>query len=181
MQNLVVVPGQPLKGDICVPGDKSITHRAMILGALARGESQFPRWLYSQDTLASKDCLSSLGIPIEGDHLILKIQGGEWKQPLCPLNTKGSGTTMRLLAGALCGQTFATILDGNEQLRRRPMDRIILPLKLMNAKIEGEKNYAPLKIEPAILQGISYKMPVASAQVKSALLLAGLFAKEALA
>lgn len=177
MAKVIVNPSSSLKGSVCVPGDKSLTHRAMLLGSLAKGTSNFSQWLISHDTLATRDCLMSLGVPIESNSGILHVQGKEYKKPLHTLDAKGSGTTMRLLMGLLCCQNFSSILDGNEQLRHRPMDRVVLPLQLMGAKIESQKGYAPLRIQPSELHGINYTMPVASAQVKSALILAGLFAK----
>ncbi|MGQ9909052.1 MAG: 3-phosphoshikimate 1-carboxyvinyltransferase [Candidatus Flexifilum sp.] len=173
----VVRPGTPLHGTIRVPGDKSISHRAVFFGALAQGTTRVRGWLPAGDTLASLGAVRALGVPVErpaADELI--IHGGALHPPAEPLNLVNAGTGIRLLAGILCGQPFPSILDGSEQLRRRPMKRIIEPLRLMGAEIQGTNDRAPLYVQPAALKGIQYDMPVASAQVKSAILLAGLFA-----
>lgn len=173
----IVRPGGALRGTARVPGDKSISHRAVFFGALASGTTRVRRWLPAGDTLASLGAARALGVTIEEPQPgELVIHGGELRPPQAPLNLVNAGTGIRLLAGILCGQPFGSILDGSEQLRRRPMKRIIEPLRLMGAHIEGSNDRAPLTIEPAALRGIHYDMPVASAQVKSAILLAGLFA-----
>lgn len=173
----IVRPGSALQGTARVPGDKSISHRAVFFGALASGTTTVRRWLPAGDTLASLGAARALGVIIEEPQPgELVIHGGELHPPQAPLNLVNAGTGIRLLSGILCGQRFGSILDGSEQLRRRPMKRIIEPLRLMGAHIEGSNDRAPLTIEPAALKGIRYDMPVASAQVKSAILLAGLFA-----
>jgi 3-phosphoshikimate 1-carboxyvinyltransferase len=175
---------KPLRGRISVPGDKSISHRAVLLGALADGVSLVRNWLPAGDTLATLEVARSLGVPIEVDQkniwswdLRIEGQGLKGLKALdSPLNCQNAGTAMRLLAGIMAGQTFPAVIDGSEQLRKRPMRRIIDPLSQMGAKITGSDGRAPLSIIPANLHGIAYEMPVASAQVKSAILLAGLYA-----
>ena len=149
----------------------------MLLGALAEGTSHVRGWLAAGDTEASLRAIQSLGVSVERDGLHqLTIHGGTLRQPTEALNLVNAGTGFRLLAGIMAGQSFPGALDGSDQLRRRPMKRIIEPLQQMGAQIESENMRAPLYIKPAQLIGIEYKMPVASAQVKSAILLAGLFA-----
>lgn len=179
MQNskLHIRPTQALKGTITVPGDKSLSHRAVMFGALANGISQVRGWLPAGDTEASLATIQALGIQIDRhDKNTLTVHGGKFTPPSAPLNLVNAGTGIRLLAGIMVGQPFASVLDGSEQLRRRPMKRIIEPLRLMGAEINAQNDRAPLYISPANLTGITYTMPMASAQVKSALLLAGLFA-----
>ncbi len=178
----VVKPGQALSGTTTVPGDKSISHRAVLFGALANGATHVRGWLAAGDTEASLATIQALGIPVDrhGKN-VLTIHGGRFRAPDVPLNLVNAGTGIRLLAGIMCGQPFPSVLDGSEQLRRRPMKRIITPLRMMGADITGANDRAPLTIKPADLRGIIYDMPVASAQVKSAVLLAGLFAKGATA
>jgi len=174
-----VRPGGALAGQTGVPGDKSLSHRALILGALAEGTSTVLGFLPAGDTLATLDCIRALGIAVEGRNGTLTVAGrglGGLSAPLAPLNCVHAGTAMRLLAGVLAGQPFASVLDGSAQLRRRPMRRITDPLREMGARIEDTDGRAPLRFAPARLRGITYPMPVASAQVKSCLLLAGLFA-----
>ncbi|MFW5691085.1 MAG: 3-phosphoshikimate 1-carboxyvinyltransferase [Chloroflexota bacterium] len=178
LERLRVLPGAALRGTVQVPGDKSISHRAVLFGGLlARGESRVRGWLPAGDTLASLRAVQALGVAVErqgaGD---LIIQSSELRQPEGPVDLVNAGTGIRLLAGIMAGQNFPVVLDGSPQLRRRPMRRIIAPLRQMGADISGEDDRAPLTIRPAMLHGITYTLPVASAQVKSALLLAGLFA-----
>ncbi len=174
----LVNPGQPLRGTTTVPGDKSISHRGVLFGALADGETHIRDWLPAGDTEASLRAVQTLGVPVERHSKTeLTIGGGGLKPPRGVLDLVNAGTGIRLLAGIMVGQPFESVLDGSEQLRRRPMNRIINPLQQMGAKIEGSNGRAPLHIQPAQLRGIRYAMPVASAQVKSAVLLAGLFAE----
>ncbi len=174
----IVRPGGALKGEATVPGDKSISHRAVLFGALANGVTHVHKWLAAGDTEASLASIQALGVPVErkgaGD---LTIHGGELREPGAPLDLVNAGTGIRLLTGIMVGQSFGSVLDGSDQLRRRPMNRIINPLRQMGAEISGVNGYAPLTIKPAALHGIHYEMPVASAQVKSAILLAALFAQ----
>lgn len=176
----IVESGAPLKGEIHVPGDKSISHRSvMFAGLLARGESRVRGWLRAGDTLATLGAVRALGIQVDevsGTELV--IHGAEPKAPSAPLNLVNAGTGIRLIAGIMAGMPFPVTLDGSEQLRRRPMGRIMNPLREMGASISGENDRAPLHVQPAALKGVTYEMPVASGQVKSALLLAGLFAED---
>ncbi|MCY4247934.1 MAG: 3-phosphoshikimate 1-carboxyvinyltransferase [Chloroflexi bacterium] len=169
--------GGSLRGEARVPGDKSISHRAVMLAALARGRSRIRGWLAAGDTDATLGAMQSLGAQIERvDANTLLIDGGPLQEPPAALDLKNAGTGIRLLAGLLAGQPFASALDGSAQLRRRPMKRITAPLQLMGAAIEAVDGCCPLTITPSALRGITYAMPIASAQVKSAILLAGLHA-----
>ncbi|GIK29423.1 MAG: 3-phosphoshikimate 1-carboxyvinyltransferase [Anaerolineae bacterium] len=173
-----VRPSPALAGMTTVPGDKSLSHRAVLFGALAGGTSTVRGWLAAGDTEASLATIQALGVRVKRHDLnTLTIHGGALQPPGAPLNLVNAGTGIRLLAGIMVGQSFASVLDGSEQLRRRPMKRIIEPLGRMGAKIASNDGRAPLSIEPAPLHGIHYDMPMASAQVKSAVLLAGLFAE----
>ncbi|MCS7221412.1 MAG: 3-phosphoshikimate 1-carboxyvinyltransferase [Anaerolineae bacterium] len=182
MVQLRVRPGDPLRGRTRVPGDKSISNRFLILAALAEGESHACGWLASEDTLATLRCMAMLGAEIERSEEAEVIVWGRGlrslREPSDVLYCESSGTTIRLLAGLLAGQPFTSVLTGSEQLRRRPMGRVAQPLRQMGATILGRDggNLPPLAIHGGNLSGIEYALPVASAQVKSALLLAGLFA-----
>ena len=175
----------PLQGVVSVPGDKSISHRAVMLASLAEGTSIIRRWLPAGDTLATLNIVQSLGVSVQIEKQSdtawdLTIEGRGlhgWQAPDAPLDCRNAGTGMRLLAGLLTGQSFPSVLDGSEQLRQRPMRRITEPLGKMGATIVAENGRAPLTISPSQLHGIEYRMMVASAQVKSAILLAGLYAK----
>ena len=173
--------GAALRGRATVPGDKSLSHRALLLGMLAAGETRIRGWLAAGDTEATLGACRALGVPIERGDGEIRLRGGELRAPQEALNLRHAGTGFRLLAGILAGQRFASTLDGSAQLRRRPMRRIIAPLQTMGANINAPGNIAPLCIQPARLHGIHYRLPVASAQVKSAILLAGLFAHGATA
>lgn len=182
MALLTITPGGPLKGTISVPGDKSITHRAIILCALAEGESTLFGHCRGEDCLNTMRAFRAMGIRIEESQDRLRVHGkGPWglSEPDRPLDCGNSGTGVRLLAGLLAGQDFFSILTGDESVRRRPMGRVVKPLRDMGAIISGRKGgeLAPLAITGRRLRGITYHSPVASAQVKSALLLAGLYAE----
>jgi 3-phosphoshikimate 1-carboxyvinyltransferase len=167
----------PLSGDIEVGPDKSISHRAVILSALAEGTGTIKNCLLAADTLSTIGCMQKLGIRLEQqkNEIIIQGQGIQGFKPSdTVLECGNSGTTMRLMAGLLAGQNFTCTLSGDESLNRRPMKRVIEPLSLMGAKISGKNSFPPLTIEGGHLKGITYELPVASAQVKSALLLAGL-------
>ncbi len=167
----------PLRGDLTVPGDKSISHRAVMLASIAKGKSQIRNWLAAGDTEATLSAMENLGADIiRHDANTLTIDGGNLQEADRPLNLMNAGTGIRLLAGIMVGQPFPSVLDGSGQLRRRPMKRITTPLRMMGAHIESTSGCCPLQINPATLKGISYHMPIASGQVKSAILLAGLFA-----
>lgn len=177
-----VQPGAALCGTTSVPGDKSISHRAVLFGALAKGATQVGGWLAAGDTEASLASIQALGVKVERHSTNdLTIHGGKLHPPTAPLNLVNAGTGIRLIAGIMVGQPFESVLDGSEQLRRRPMKRILTPLHMMGANINAVDGRAPLTIKPATLHGIKYDLPMASAQVKSAVLLAGLFAKGATA
>ena len=172
----------PLQGVLEVPGDKSISHRALLLGALANGESHIDGILRSGDCLATRACLHALGVRVEdgaedGSVVVHGVGLGGLTAPTGPIDCRRSGTTMRLLTGVLAGQTFRSTLTGDDQLLRRPMRRIVDPLRVMGAKIQATDAHAPLLIHGTKLRGASHRPEVASAQVKSALLLAGLTAE----
>lgn len=170
-----------LKGIVKIPGDKSISHRGIMLGALANGKTEINHFLQGADCLSTIDCFRKLGISIENNGSTVLIEG-KGLHGLSPskeiLDVGNSGTTTRILSGILAGQTFETTLNGDESIQRRPMNRIITPLKEMGAKIESLRNNgcAPLKITGTPLKGIHYFSPVASAQVKSCVLFAGFYA-----
>jgi len=174
-----------LKGTITVPGDKSISHRAVVLAALAEGTSYIEQWLPAGDCWATVHALRALGVRIEAaqhneDAADLIVHGvGKYglRPPAAPINCQGSGTTMRTLAGVLAGQPFAAVLDGHDGLRRRPMERVARPLRQMGATVETNDGRPPLRIKGGNLSAIRYTMPIPSGQVKSAILLAGLYAK----
>lgn len=168
-----------------VPGDKSISHRSAILAALAQGRSEISHYSAAADCQSTLDCLASLGVGVEkigrngGAQVAITGSGVDGLQASRrPLDAGNSGTTMRLLAGILAGQRFDSTLTGDSSLRQRPMRRVIEPLERMGARIQArEANFAPLEIKGTALKPIQYTLPVASAQVKSAVLLAGLFAE----
>lgn len=172
-----------LRGVITIPGDKSISHRAVMFGSLANGTTEITNFLQGADCLATIDCFRKMGIEIEVSPEIIRICGKGLhglSAPQSVLDTKNSGTTTRLISGILAGQNFETILSGDASLNTRPMGRIIEPLSLMGGRIESMhgNNCAPLRISPSLLRGIHYHSKVASAQVKSAILLAGLYADQ---
>ena len=179
---LVIEKINQLKGNISVPGDKSISHRSLILGSIAQGETRIYNFLNSLDCLQTFECMQSLGAEIElGEDNFIKIKGkGLYglQEPKDMLEVGNSGTTIRLLAGLLSGQNFYSVLNGDNSIRKRPMKRVVQPLRLMGADIWGREDgqLAPLSIKGSLLNPLQYTLPVASAQVKSALLLAGLYA-----
>jgi 3-phosphoshikimate 1-carboxyvinyltransferase len=180
MSRLTVQPSGPLMGQVRVPGDKSISHRALMFGALADGRSRIDGFLPSGDCLATLGCLEALGAEIDRhDETTFTVHGRGLRglqKPTGPLDCIRSGTTMRLMAGILAGQSFDCTLTGDPQLLRRPMRRITEPLRAMGAEVEDADGCAPLIIHGRGLQGHDHTLAVASAQVKSALLLAGLYA-----
>jgi 3-phosphoshikimate 1-carboxyvinyltransferase len=175
-----VRPARTITGSVEVPGDKSISHRFAMLASLAEGVSEISHFSAAADCRSTLDCLSRLGVRIEkkGDSLRITGNGlGGLRPPRRTLNAGNSGTTMRLMAGILSGQEFRSKIDGDNSLRRRPMLRVIEPLEKMGARIHArEGGRAPLEIEGTQLSPIEYTLPVPSAQVKSAVLLAGIFA-----
>lgn len=177
--NYKVAPGGALAGAIRVPGDKSISHRSIMLGSLADGVTEISGFLEGEDALATLNAFRAMGVRIDGPQQgRVTIHGAGidgLHAPAGPLDMGNSGTSMRLLAGILAGQPFAATLVGDPSLSRRPMNRVAIPLRQMGAQIEtGEGGRPPLHIQGGALRGIDYDMPMASAQVKSSLLLAGL-------
>lgn len=171
----------PLKGTVTVPGDKSISHRAVMFGALSEGTTRVTNFLQGADCLSTIDCFQKLGVRIENrpEEILIHGQGLHGlKAPQSALDTGNSGTTTRLICGILAGQSFPTELNGDASIQSRPMRRIMTPLAQMGAQIRSLRgnDCAPLKIQGAPLHGIHYCSPVASAQVKSCILLAGLYA-----
>ena len=179
--NAVIKPSGKLRGEITVPGDKSISHRSVMLGSIAKGDTKISGFLTGEDCLSTIDCFKKLGIDIEVNGTDVTVHGKGLKGLSAPaetLDVGNSGTTLRLMSGILSAQPFTTRLTGDSSIQKRPMGRVASPLGLMGAKItsENEKMTAPLTIEGQKLHGIDYTLPVASAQVKSALILAGLYA-----
>ena len=178
--NHTLTPASSLRGTVQVPGDKSISHRAVMFGALAEGDTHITGFLMGEDCLSTISCFRSMGIDIDVSDAEVVVHGAGLhglKAPSELLYTGNSGTTTRLLCGILAGQPFTSTLNGDASIQKRPMGRIIKPLRLMGADIDGrDGNLCPLTVKPAQLHGIRYDMPVASAQLKSAILLAGLFA-----
>ncbi|MFC0299435.1 3-phosphoshikimate 1-carboxyvinyltransferase [Virgibacillus soli] len=173
---------KPLRGELNVPGDKSISHRAIMLGSIAQGITTITNFLDSEDCQRTVAAFQSLGVHIKSEGSRIQISGlGKegLKEPLEPIYIGNSGTTARLLLGILAGLRFSTVLYGDASLTKRPMDRVVKPLMQMGAKVDGRNNASnlPLAIRGKKLASISYQMPVKSAQVKSAVLLAGLFAE----
>ncbi|MFN8444238.1 MAG: 3-phosphoshikimate 1-carboxyvinyltransferase [Caldilineaceae bacterium] len=183
MSQIHLQPGNPLTGACTVPGDKSISHRAVLLGALAEGKSHLRCFLDSADCHATIEALRRLGVTIEelsATELLVHGRGLDGLQePNDLLDCANSETTLRLLTGLMAGQKFASFLSGSDGLRRLPLGHIIKPLRGMGADIMGRQggNLAPLGIRPVRLRGLEYEMPVGSAPVKSCLLLAGLYAQ----
>lgn len=178
---MVITKTTNIKAKITIPGDKSISHRAVMLGSLAKGITRVKNFLIGDDCLATIECFRQMGINIEQDKDI-RIYGKGLhglKMPSTPLNVGNSGTTIRLLSGILAGQDFSTTISGDDSIEQRPMNRIMIPLRQMKADITASRAdcYAPLHIKPAQLENTVYHSPVASAQVKSAVLLAGLYTK----
>ena len=173
----------PLKGEVTVPGDKSISHRAVMFGALSQGTTEVTNFLQGADCLSTIDCFRRLGIQIENTPEKILVHGKGLHgltQSNTMLDVGNSGTTTRLISGILAGQTFETTLNGDESIQSRPMKRIMEPLSMMGADITSiyGNNCTPLKITGAPLHGIHYHSKVASAQVKSCILLAGLYADD---
>ncbi len=181
--DLITEPYSPVRGEISVPGDKSISHRAVMCASLATGTSKIKGFLESEDCLATIEAFKCLGVKIEKENDVLEITGNgitglqEYGRPI---DLKNSGTSMRLLSGILAGQNFSSILIGDESLNLRPMQRITTPLNQMGFSImASDKGTPPLKIYPVEeARAIEYVLPVASAQVKSCLMFASLFAED---
>ena len=176
----IVISGlkKGLRGEIVIPADKSISHRAVMFSSLAKGKSTIKNFLYAADCRSTAGLFKNLGVDIEfiNENTIKVDSKGVLYPYLPPLDCGNSGTTMRLVSGILAGQQFNSTLIGDESLSKRPMKRIITPLSMMGAKIESNDGRAPLKIQGSSLHAIEYNSPIASAQVKSSILLAGLSA-----
>ena len=177
-----IAPARRLRGRVSVPGDKSISHRAAIIAALARGRTIVSNFSTSADCASTVGALRALGVSVGMDGAVVRVEGAgtkdgppDFRAPARPLDCGNSGTTMRLLAGVLAAQGFASTLTGDESLSRRPMRRVIEPLELMGARLKAVDGHAPLRVEGRRpLKAVEYETPVASAQVKSCVLLAGL-------
>ena len=176
-----ITPAKRLEGQLQLPGDKSISHRYAMLGAIAEGTTEIHFFATSADCQSTLECLKKLGVKIQRRDNVVTIEGGGLtglKPSTAALDAGNSGTTMRMLAGILAGQPFRSVLSGDASLSRRPMKRIVEPLTLMGARIRSaEGGLPPLEIEGGTLKPIHYDLPVASAQVKSAVLFAGLHAE----
>jgi 3-phosphoshikimate 1-carboxyvinyltransferase len=183
MKQQTIAPGSSLRGEISVPGDKSISHRSIMLGSLARGTTLVHGFLQGEDNRATLNAFRAMGVTIEelaGGRLKIEGRGLRGLQePADVLDCGNSGTTMRLMLGLLAGQSFFTVLSGDRYLRKRPMKRVVQPLTAMGGRIWGRQGgeLAPLAIQGGPLVAANYDSPIASAQVKSALLLAGLYAE----
>ena len=179
----VIQPVKRLAGDVIVPGDKSISHRAVMFGALADGDTHVRGFLPGADCLSTIDCFRKLGVQIDQlsdtELIVHGVGHGGLQEPSDVLDAGNSGTTTRLMLGILAGQPFHVTVTGDASIRKRPMGRVALPLRQMGAQIDGRENgkFAPLSVRGGQLKAIRYDSPVASAQVKSAVLLAGLFAE----
>lgn len=180
MGKKIISPGGNIDGVVELPGDKSISHRYAILAALAEGKSEIANYASAADCRSTLECLRQLGVEIEVRDRTVRVNGAGLnglKEPRKALDAENSGSTMRMLAGVLAGQPFSSTLTGDESLRRRPMRRVIEPLRQMGAQVQArDGDRAPIEIRGGHLRAIDYSTPVPSAQVKSAILLAGLFA-----
>ncbi|MCP2520628.1 3-phosphoshikimate 1-carboxyvinyltransferase [Candidatus Aminicenantes bacterium AC-335-A11] len=171
------------KGTIKITSDKSISHRAVFIASLASGISEIENFLFAEDCITTLKCLEKLGVKLKIRSDKVTVQGKElynFNEPYSILNAKNSGTTARFLIGILSGQNFFSIIDGDSSLRNRPMKRVVEPLRKMGAWIEGRNNSEnlPIAIRGKELKGIKYKLPIPSAQLKSALIFAGLLSKD---
>jgi len=182
MAHFCVTPAERLRGELTVPGDKSISHRFVMLSSLAEGTSTARNLLMGEDCIGTMNAFRAMGVPItahtDGTVIVHGVGKCGLQPPAGPLYVGNSGTTMRLMTGLLAGQSFSAILTGDPSLSRRPMDRVVVPLRNMGAQIEGQEArlFPPLHITGKKLHGISHIETLGSAQVKSALMLAGLFA-----
>ena len=175
-----IEPAAAIRGDIAVPGDKSISHRALLLGAIADGVSEIEGFGASKDTLSTAAAVRALGAVVEVDSDRVRVEGvglRGLKEPGGPLDCGNAGTLMRLLPGILAGHEGRFELVGDESLSTRPMERIAEPLRAMGARVETDDGHAPVVVEGGALGPVRWELPVASAQVKSAILLAGLYAE----
>ena len=179
---VVVCPARNLRGGVSLPGDKSISHRYAMLAAIADGPSRLENYSTGADCASTLGCLRSLGVKWErkdGSDNVIEVQGSglSLTAPNEPLNCGNSGSTIRMLSGIVAAQKFSSEMAGDESLSRRPMERVITPLTAMGAQIISQNGRPPLRVNGAKLRGIEYKMPVASAQVKTCLLFGGLLAE----
>ena len=178
----IVRPARTVRGSVQLPGDKSISHRYAMLAGIAEGSSRLENYSTGADCASTLGCMRMLGVTWErksAEQNVIEVQGRglALAAPTQPLDCGNSGSTMRMLSGIVAGQSFTSLMIGDESLSRRPMERVIQPLAAMGARIESQQGKPPLRITGARLKPIDYKMPVASAQVKSCLLFAGLFAE----
>lgn len=183
MSNKTIIPAKKLQGEVTIPGDKSISHRSIMFGSIASGTTEVTHFLEGADCLSTINCFRKMGIEIEKKDSRILVRGKGLRGLSAPtetLDVGNSGTTTRLISGILSGQNFSSVLSGDDSLNSRPMARIMTPLNSMGAKITSIKgnNCAPLRIKPGNLRSIHYNSPVASAQVKSSILLAGLYATD---
>lgn len=181
LQPMTATPAQTVRGELTIPGDKSISHRSIMLGSLASGTTRITNFLRGGDNFSTMNAFRAMGVQIDDDGSSITVQGvGLYglKEPDNLLDCGNSGTTIRLMTGLLAGQNFFSVLTGDQYLRKRPMKRVSDPLRQMGAQIAGRNNgtLAPLAITGSNLSGIRYESKIASAQVKSALMLAGLYA-----
>ena len=178
---IVMRPARNVRGSVSLPGDKSISHRYAMLAALAQGRSRLTNYSTGADCASTLGCLRGLGVKWERKDAgnVIEVQGSalSLRAPNAPLDCGNSGSTIRMLSGILAAQSFASELKGDESLSRRPMQRVITPLTAMGARIESRDGRPPLRIAGTRLKGVSYNMPVASAQVKTCLLFAGVLAE----
>lgn len=176
-----IIASKGLRGTIDVAPDKSISHRAVMMGSIAKGKTVIDNFLMGEDCLSTIDCFRKMGVPIEISGNQVTVTGGGLRGLTAPqelLYTGNSGTTTRLLCGLLAPQNFSCVMDGDESIRKRPMRRVIAPLREMGARILGtDGDFTPITIDGTTLRGIEYELPVASAQLKSALIMAGLYAE----
>src|SRR5215472_16534318 len=178
---LIVRPARGVRGSVQLPGDKSISHRYAMLAGIAEGPSRIENYSTGADCASTLGCMRALGVRWQrgaGGQNVIEVQGSglSLSTPSAALDCGNSGSTMRMLSGIVAGQNFTSEMIGDESLSRRPMERVIQPLSTMGAKIESHQGKPPLRLTGGTLKPIDYKMPVASAQVKSCLLFAGLFA-----
>jgi 3-phosphoshikimate 1-carboxyvinyltransferase len=174
-----IEPAGHVRGRFTLPGDKSISHRLAIFGALANGTTRLANFASSADCASTLACLGALGVGIRRNGPSVEIDGRgpeAWKAPAADLDCGNSGSTLRMLAGALAGRPFSSTLTGDASLRRRPVERVAVPLRAMGARLTSQNDRPPLRIDGAPLRAIDWRLPVASAQVKTAILLAGLSA-----
>ena len=177
---MTIPKARSFRGRFVVPGDKSISHRVAILGALAEGDTRIANFSSAADCASTLSCLAALGVPMKRDGSSVVIHGrgyGALQAPSSDLDAGNSGSTLRMLAGVLAGRPFRSVLTGDDSLRRRPVERVAVPLRQMGATLTSTEGKPPLTIDGKTLRGITYELPVASAQVKTAVLLAGLQAQ----